>query len=289
VNVVGDAADCIRDRKPAALKRFLQGRRFGHQLHPLLVHLPIGLWVLGFVLDLIGVSSDVDAKVVVCAAFYMLVVGLFFAALAAITGFADYVDVRRDHPGGRTATLHMALNLAAFVIFAISAGLHLHATHITVLATVLSGIGVALVSISGYLGGVLVYDDGVAVGRHRSATAPQTQTLTVNAPPDDGYVDVMDADDLREAIPLRADVNGHVMVLLRDRGQVCAFQEFCTHRCGPLSEGTLHDGQIMCPWHRSRFDVHTGKPTHGPAKVDLKVYPAREEGGRIQVRVLAPP
>jgi nitrite reductase/ring-hydroxylating ferredoxin subunit len=180
----------------------------------------------------------------------------------------------------------MALNLAAFVIFAISAGLHLHATHITVLATVLSGIGVALVSISGYLGGVLVYDDGVAVGRHRRALDVQSQTLTVNAAPDAGWVDVMDAADLPQGVPVRADVNGHAMVLLRPRpGDICAFQEFCTHRCGPLSEGTVAEGQITCPWHRSRFDVHTGKPTHGPAKVDLKVYPVREERGRVQVSI----
>jgi len=219
----------------------------------------------------------------------MLVVGLFFAALAVVTGFADYFDIRADHPARQTANLHMALNLVAFVVFAISAALHLHATRVTVLATIVSGVGVILVGISGYLGGVLVYDDGIAVGRHRSKHSPQTETLTVSAPPDDGWVDVMDADDLSDGIPLRAEVNGHVMVLLRPKpgGDVTAFQEFCTHRCGPLSEGTVDDGQITCPWHRSRFDVHTGKPTHGPAKVDLKMYRVRTEVGRLQVKIEA--
>jgi uncharacterized membrane protein len=34
------------------LKAFLQGKPFGHPLHPALVHFPIGLFVLGLILDL---------------------------------------------------------------------------------------------------------------------------------------------------------------------------------------------------------------------------------------------
>jgi nitrite reductase/ring-hydroxylating ferredoxin subunit/uncharacterized membrane protein len=286
MNLVGEAVDKIGDRRPSTLKRVLQGRPFGHPLHPMLVHLPIGLWGLSFVLDVIGLVTGRDDAALGRAAFYMLIAGLLAAALAAITGFADYTDIRKDHPGRKTATLHMILNLAAFVVFAISAAVHHHGPGMAVLYTIISAIGVALVGFSGYLGGVLVYDDGVAVGRHRSTFVEQPRTLTVNAPPDAGWVDVMDADDLPQGVPVRADVNGHVMVLLRPgAGALCAFQEFCTHRCGPLSEGTVEDGQITCPWHRSRFDVHTGKPTHGPAKVDLKLYTVREEGGRIQVGV----
>jgi nitrite reductase/ring-hydroxylating ferredoxin subunit/uncharacterized membrane protein len=286
LNGVGDAVDDIRDRKPSALKRLLQGRPFGHPLHPLLVHLPIGLWGLGFVLDLVALIRGDHTAAISHTAFYMLVMGLFFGALAAITGFADYTDVRKDHPARPTATLHMVLNLAAFVVFAISAAVHHHGPGMRVACVILSAVGVALVGYSGYLGGVLVYDNGVAVGRHRSTVDPQSETLIVNAAPDGGWVDVMDAADLPEGIPLRADVNGHVIVLLRPKsGDLCAFQEFCTHRCGPLSEGTVEDGQITCPWHRSRFDVHTGKPTQRPAKVDLKTYPVREEGGRVGVKI----
>jgi nitrite reductase/ring-hydroxylating ferredoxin subunit/uncharacterized membrane protein len=286
VNPVDETADEIRDRRPSAIKRVLQGRPFGHPLHPLLVHLPIGLWGLSFVLDLLALFRGDPTAAIARTAFYMLVVGLVFALLAAITGFADYTDVRKDHPARQTATLHMVLNVAALAVFAISAAVHHHGPGMRVPYTILSAVGVALVGFSGYLGGVLVYDDGVAVGRHRRALDVQSQTLTVNAAPDAGWVDVMDAADLPQGVPVRADVNGHAMVLLRPRpGDICALQEFCTHRCGPLSEGTVAEGQITCPWHRSRFDVHTGKPTHGPAKVDLKVYPVREERGRVQVSI----
>jgi nitrite reductase/ring-hydroxylating ferredoxin subunit/uncharacterized membrane protein len=255
----------------------------------MLVHLPIGLWLLSFVLDVIGLTRDTDANGFVRAAYYTLVTGLVGAVLAMLTGFADYTDVRRDHPARKTANWHMALNLAASAVFLGSALLRtprLDDADPWVVPVILSGIGVVLVGVSGYLGGVMVYDDGLAVGRHRRSHDPPAETLTVNAPADGGYVDVMDADDLPAGIPTRVDVNGHVMVLLRRDGQVYAFQEFCTHRFGPLSEGTVDDsGTIMCPWHRSCFDVRTGKVANGPAKVDLETYAVLEDRGRISVRV----
>lgn len=66
--------------------------------------------------------------------------------------------------------------------------------------------------------------------------------------------------------------------------ELYAFQEFCTHRFGPLSEGHFHNHEIMCPWHRSCFDVRTGKVTQGPAKVDLKTYQVMVQDGQICVR-----
>jgi nitrite reductase/ring-hydroxylating ferredoxin subunit/uncharacterized membrane protein len=291
VNVVStEVDDDARDRRPSAVKRLLQGRPFGHPLHPLLVHLPIGLWGLSFVLDVIAIAqSDAEAspfKLLNRTPLYLLLAGLVLGLLAMATGLADYVDVRADHPARRTATWHMIANLAAFAAFGASAVLRVAELGPAVLCVAVSGVGVALVSFSGYLGGKMVYGDGVAVGRHRSMLSAQPETLTVNTPPDAGWVDVMDTTDLPEGVPLRADVNGHAIVLLREQGGgLCAFQEFCTHRCGPLSEGTVEDGQIICPWHRSRFDVHTGKPTHGPAKVDLKVYAVREQGSRTEIEL----
>jgi nitrite reductase/ring-hydroxylating ferredoxin subunit len=65
---------------------------------------------------------------------------------------------------------------------------------------------------------------------------------------------------------------------------VYAFQEFCTHRYGPLSEGKLQDRQVICPWHRSCFDIRTGRVLEGPAKVDLKTYSATIRGGKIFIK-----
>lgn len=268
---------------PGAIKRIIQGRPFGHPLHPMIVHLPIGLWVLSFALDVLG-WLGIDG--LIRPAFYALLAGLAFAVLAAVTGFADYTDVRKDHPTRPTATKHMLLNVAAVVVFGVSALYRIHQSQPDWLPTALSAIGVILVSISGYLGGVMVYDDGLAAGRHRRRHQPE-QTHKVDAAPDDGYVAVMEADDLPENTPTRVEANGHVMVLVRRGGELFAVQEYCTHRCGPLSEGTVEGANIRCPWHRSTFELRSGRVAEGPAKVELKTFDAREDDGKILVRIPA--
>jgi nitrite reductase/ring-hydroxylating ferredoxin subunit len=82
-------------------------------------------------------------------------------------------------------------------------------------------------------------------------------------------------------------VNDYVLAVANLDGQFYAFQEFCTHRYGPLSEGRLHAGQVQCPWHKSCFDVRTGKVTQGPAKVDLRTFPVSVVDGVVRVTIPA--
>lgn len=267
----------------STLKHLLQGRALGHPLHPMLVHLPIGLWVLSFVLDVIALTTK--SAPTAQAAMIVLVTGVAVSVLTMVTGFADFFDIRADHPARRTATWHMVLNLCAVAVFGVSTLLRLRDAGPSILPTVISAVGVILISISGYLGGVLVYDDGIGVGRHRR-THDIEPTQAVSEAPDNGYVDVLDAEDLAESTPVRVEANGHVMVLVRIGSRIHAVQEFCTHRCGPLSEGQVREGNIVCPWHRSSFEMTSGKVVDGPAKVELKTYLVREDDGRILVRVV---
>ena len=100
-------------------------------------------------------------------------------------------------------------------------------------------------------------------------------------------VAVADADALNEGESLRVDLGGTVIAIVKLDGAFYGFQEFCTHRFGPLSEGCLEDGQVECPWHRSRFDVRSGKVVHGPAKLDLKTYPVQIRQGKICIDLAA--
>src|SRR6185436_14269140 len=47
-------------------------------------------------------------------------------------------------------------------------------------------------------------------------------------------------------------------------GGFCATQARCTHRQGPLSEGTLDGSTVTCPLHGAQFNVWTGAVLHGP-------------------------
>jgi nitrite reductase/ring-hydroxylating ferredoxin subunit/uncharacterized membrane protein len=272
------------------LKELLQGKPFGHPLHPILVHLPIGLFLLSFLFDIGAfVRPMAPSGHFVQPAFYTMALGVLTALLAAGPGFIDYLDIRRDHPARRLATYHMILNLAAVVLYAISLALRrpqLAQRQDMIVPFILSAAGIALLSISGYLGGVMVYDDGLAVGRHRRRGKPPEQTIKVTAAKGE-FVAVANENELEDGQTLRVELNGVVMCIARVGGEVFAFQDFCTHRFGPLSEGSFHGTEVQCPWHRSCFDMRSGKVTNGPAKEDIKAFEVVVREGKVMVKAEA--
>ena len=273
------------------LRDLLQGKPLGHPLHPMLVHLPIGLLALSFAMD---VGSFITGwRELVVGAEYTMIFGVVTALVAAVPGFADYSDIRADHPAARVARAHMILNLVAVALYAVNAVLRwdqLNADRTPALPFVLSLAGMGVLSYSGYLGGVLVYDNGIGVGRHRRRGRAARDTVKPGqfATTMDRFVVVAnDAGAIEDGQTLRAEVNGVVIAVARQAGRFYAFQEFCTHRFGPLSEGCMRDGKIVCPWHRSEFDMATGKVAQGPAKVDLKAYECEVREGKLVVREAA--
>jgi uncharacterized membrane protein len=132
-----------------------------HPIHPMLVPLAIGLWVFSLVSDLVyrfGWGGEVWDVV----AFYTLAGGIVGAILAAIPGFIDLLAL----PPGRVkklAVAHMAVNLGAVVLFAVNFGLRLNAEPGAPVPILLSVIGVAMIGVSGWLGGEMVYVHGVGV------------------------------------------------------------------------------------------------------------------------------
>jgi uncharacterized protein YbjT (DUF2867 family)/nitrite reductase/ring-hydroxylating ferredoxin subunit len=77
---------------------------------------------------------------------------------------------------------------------------------------------------------------------------------------------------------------GDVAVFNIDGG-FCATQARCTHRQGPLSEGSLDGSTVTCPLHGAKFNVWTGAVLRGPAKDPLKTYSVAVDGdvGRVDV------
>lgn len=270
------------------MKDLLQGKPFRHPLHPILVHFPIALFALSFLLDIASFIWP-EFNGLVAGAFYSMALGVITALLAAIPGFVDYADIRDDHSGKKYATAHMVLNLVVVGIYAINLGLRystIHEATIDLAPFSASIVAIVLLSISGYLGGAMIYDDGISVGRHRRKSGTPEKTLKIsstNAAQQENFIEICPVNQIQDRETLRVELDGVVMTLAKSDGQFYAVQEFCTHRFGPLSEGCLHDGQIQCPWHNSRFDLRTGKVTQGPAKMDLKTFAVRVHEGKIFV------
>jgi uncharacterized membrane protein len=134
-----------------------------HPIHPMLVPFPIGLWVFSFVCDLIfafGAHTPVWKTV----ALYTMVGGTIGALAAAIPGLIDLLSLP---PGPRrTAIIHMSINLTIVVLFVINIWLRVSAGDAgagSTGLTWLSLVAIVLLLISGWLGGKLVYESGVAV------------------------------------------------------------------------------------------------------------------------------
>lgn len=88
-----------------------------------------------------------------------------------------------------------------------------------------------------------------------------------------------------EAIPIGQGlaymVDGRVIAVFRQRdGQLFATQNVCPHRGGPLADGIIGAGKVICPLHARQFDLKTGASVGGDCCA-IQTYPIRVEGSEI--------
>ena len=142
-----------------------------HPVHPMLIPFPIALWILSLASDLIylfGLGGQVWKDI----ALYTMVGGIVVGVAAAIPGYIDYHSLS-DPVIVRVAQMHMIINVALIILFTIDAGLRILNGTEALLPVFLSVLGVAALGVSGWLGGKLVYVQGVAVQPERESTGPK--------------------------------------------------------------------------------------------------------------------
>jgi uncharacterized membrane protein len=136
----------------------------------MLIPFPIALWIFSLACDLIflfGFGGPVWKDV----ALYTMTGGIIGGLAAAIPGYIDYRSLT-DPVIVRIAQMHMAINVGLVLLFTVNAGLRMLNGPEAVLPVVLSFLGVAALGVSGWLGGELVYVQGVAVQPQRETTSP---------------------------------------------------------------------------------------------------------------------
>jgi len=82
---------------------------------------------------------------------------------------------------------------------------------------------------------------------------------------------------------LRVDIGDKKILLVRDGDAVRAYSAVCPHAQGPLEEGAVCNGRIVCPWHKGTFRVSDGALLEPPALDGLARYPVRVEGDDVFV------
>ena len=67
-------------------------------------------------------------------------------------------------------------------------------------------------------------------------------------------------------------------------GTFSAMDNVCAHRGGPLGQGIIEGGKVVCPWHGWMWNPKTGEAAHSP-EVKIAVYPIKIEGQDVLVEV----
>lgn len=243
----------------------LHGRWLGHPLHSVLTDAPIGILFMVALLDL--ASQPVAADIT-------LIVGILAMLAAAVTGAADYSQT--DGTARERATVHSTLMVAALVVYAGSLALRVGAgpDGERGLAVGLSIVGFLILAAGAYVGGHVVYLFGNMVSRH-AFRGGGTKWITLEPAE-------LDADgDIPEGRPVKGKLGINTLALVRHGDTVLAVHDQCAHAGGPLSDGSIEDGAITCPWHGSRFRLADGRVVRGPSVYDQPAYEVRrsERGG----------
>lgn len=138
--------------------------------------------------------------------------------------------------------------------------------------------GWACMAAGGYLGGHLVYRQRIGVDHADRSPEPRDFTPVLR-------LDELEEDRPRRVAVRDAEAGREVgIVLVRHRGQVHAMGARCSHLGGPLDQGWVLEGRLVCPWHGSRYDLATGQPASGPSTCLQPRYATRLRDGVVEIR-----
>ncbi len=74
-----------------------------------------------------------------------------------------------------------------------------------------------------------------------------------------------------------------ILLVHAEDGYIHALEAKCPHAGGPLEQGAVCNGKLICPWHAGTFELATGEWLEPPPLRSLQVYAARVEGDAILV------
>jgi nitrite reductase/ring-hydroxylating ferredoxin subunit/uncharacterized membrane protein len=244
------------------LNEALSGTALGHPLHPPLTDVVIGAWTSALVLDFLGGKRGRRA------ADLLIALGVSAAFPTAAAGLNDWTTL--DGSNVRVGVVHGTSNLLATTLFGMSwlarkAGRRQ-------LGRGLALVGFGTVNLGAFLGGHLSFRKAVGVDH----------TAFLDTP--DAWTAVADDASLKDSDPIAVEVAGVEVMVVRQRESLYALLDRCAHQGGPLHEGTIEDGAVICPWHSSRYSLFDGSALSGPTAYPQPVLQVRVQNGKIEVR-----
>lgn len=244
----------------------LHGTWLGHPLHPALTSLPTGTVGTAVAMDAASLVPGRSSQLQDASRF-ALGLGILGSLGAAATGLTDWQHTHEK--SRRVGLVHGVLNGVATGLYVMSWRDRRRGRHAR--GVVGSALGYGLTLGTGYLGAARVYGSGTGVDKSGARLSVADWTPVIPLADLDGQ-------------PRRVQVADVGVVLYRSDDQVLAVGEYCPHLGAPMPDGWVDRGQIVCPWHGSRFECGSGDVLRGPATAALPRYPTRVRDGIVEVR-----
>jgi nitrite reductase (NADH) small subunit len=80
------------------------------------------------------------------------------------------------------------------------------------------------------------------------------------------------------------ELGERVICVANVNGTISAMDNVCLHHGGPLGQGTIEGGKVVCPWHGWQYDPQSGQAAHNP-NARVVVYPIKIEDGHLMIEI----
>jgi naphthalene 1,2-dioxygenase system ferredoxin subunit len=99
------------------------------------------------------------------------------------------------------------------------------------------------------------------------------------------WVAVADQGSIGDGEMKGVTVGSQEVALYNVKGEIYATDNLCSHAYAFLTDGWMDGEEVECPLHAGRFEIKTGKGLGPPIPCDVKSFPVRIEGDKIQVKL----
>ena len=96
-------------------------------------------------------------------------------------------------------------------------------------------------------------------------------------------IEVAKTNEIAPGSAKQVEVEGEMIAIFNIDGEFFAINDTCSHAQASLSEGSIENGVVTCPWHGAQFDIKTGKNLTMPAPMPVQTYQLKIEGDVIKV------
>ncbi len=125
------------------------------------------------------------------------------------------------------------------------------------------------------VGGLHIYAAILRQDEHRAISAQSA---------DAGWIDICEWSEIENNRATTVDIGDdeRIAVFRFDETKLCAIANACQHQNGPLGEGCVRNGLIVCPWHGYEYRPEDGC-SPPPFTEKVETYSLRLKGKVIQI------